>query len=109
MLYRSNTRWWVQEEEQDAVVAEQEKRTSVDPLSDRVVPLLDGKHIITRAAIFDGLGFSTKEINSYSSQRIGRIMLKLGWKEGRDRRGGGDAAAFINPAYEGEDQLSKEW
>jgi predicted P-loop ATPase len=110
-LYRANTPWWVQEEEQAAVEFEQEKRTDVDVWVDNITPMLKGQTSIAQVDIFSGLGIPKKDADWRHAGRIGRIMKKLGWTVGRDRRGNEDRVTFYAPegkAGEG-DQPSLNW
>lgn len=102
-LYRANTPWWVQEDEQAAVATEQEKRTDVDVWVDLIVPMIKGQSSILQVDIFTGLGIPKKDADWRHAGRIGRIMKKLGWSVGRDRRNNEDRVMFFAPQG-GEDQ-----
>jgi len=101
-LYRANTPWWVQEEDQPAVEFEQEKRTDVDVWVDMIVPMLRTRVNISQTEIFGHLGIASKDADWRHSHRVGRIMKKLGWTSRRDRTGGEDKVVFDNPEAAGE-------
>ena len=106
-LYKAKTPWWVQDDEQEAVVAEQEKRTDVDVWVDTIIPTLRGQRSITRLDILKNLGISAKDADWRHAGRIGRIMKKLGWITTRDRRNGEDRVVFLNPIF-GESGAAEE-
>lgn len=109
-LYRDKTPWWVQDDELQAVEAEQEKRTDVDVWVDLVVPMLTGKKWIAQMEIFEGLKIPAKDVNYMHSARVGRIMKKLGWIAGRERKSGEDRVVFRNPAVEpGQQEELRDW
>lgn len=112
-MFRAGTPWWVQQDEQDAVEIEQEKRTDVDVWVDLIVPMLAGNKTILQTDIFKGLGIPSKDADWRHAGRVGRIMKKLGWIVGRDRKGGEDRAIFTNPRYtetaETTGELSETW
>ncbi|MER9628411.1 VapE domain-containing protein [Mesorhizobium sp. M0296] len=95
-LFKSGARWWVQEEEQQAVETEQEKRTDVDVWVDHIAPMLKTRTSITQLEIFEALGIPKKDADWKHSNRVGRIMKKLGWVSGRDRKDGEDRIVFRN-------------
>ena len=99
-LYKAKTPWWVQEEEQQAVVAEQEKRTDVDVWVEVIVPTLKGRRSVAQLDILKSLGISAKDADWRHAGRIGRIMKKLGWTASRDWKGGEDKVVFLNPVFE---------
>lgn len=105
-LYRNGTPWWVQQDEQEAVEAEQEKRTDVDVWVDLITPMLGGEWQIAQVDIFKGLGIPSKDADWRHATRVGRIMKKLGWTSKRDRRGNEDRVTFYAP-NRSEDQI--EW
>ncbi|UPK31797.1 hypothetical protein IVB18_26060 [Bradyrhizobium sp. 186] len=96
-LYRANTPWWVQEEELAAVELEQEKRTDVDVWTDKIGPLIKGQSSIAQIDIFSHLGIPMKDADYRHAGRVGRIMKKLGWTVGRDRRDNEDRVTFYAP------------
>lgn len=96
-LYEANTPWWVQEDELVAVEAEQEKRTDVDVWVDMIAPDLRNKASISQLEIFTVLGIPKKDADWRHAGRVGRIMKKLGWTVGRDRKGGEDRVVFTAP------------
>lgn len=99
-LFKAGTPWWVQEEEQEAVKAEQDKRTDTDVWIDLIVPLIRDQRQIAQIDIIKGLGIQSKDADYRHAGRIGRIMKKLGWTVGRDRRNGEDRVTFYNPEYQ---------
>jgi len=103
-LYRANTPWWVQEEEQAAVEFEQSKRTDVDVWTDLIAPMLKGQSTILQIDIFTSLGIPKKDADWRHAGRVGRIMKKLGWTVGRDRRNNEDRVMFFAPERNGEAQ-----
>jgi predicted P-loop ATPase len=96
-LFKAGVPWWVQEDEQDAVVAEQEKRTDVDVWVDLIAPMLVGRKEIAQIDIIRELGIQAKDADWRHAGRIGRIMKKLGWSAHRDRRSGEDRVVFRRP------------
>ncbi|MDW9880460.1 hypothetical protein GOA90_25060 [Sinorhizobium meliloti] len=106
-LFRAGTPWWVQADEQEAVEAEQEKRTDVDVWVDLIVPKIKGAKSIAQMDIFKELGIPSKDADQRHAWRVGRIMKKLGWAVGRDRSGGEDRVMFYNPAFVDEER--PEW
>ncbi|MGJ5032247.1 VapE domain-containing protein [Bradyrhizobium sp. HKCCYLS2038] len=112
-LYRANTPWWVQEEEQQAVEFEQEKRTDVDVWVDKIAPLIKGQTSIAQIDILGHLGIPMKDADWRHAGRVGRIMKKLGWAVGRDRRGNEDRVMFYAPqrseAAGGDEQKTLDW
>lgn len=100
-LYRANTPWWVQEEELAAVELEQEKRTDVDVWTDKIGPLIKGQSTIAQIDIFSHLGIPMKDADYRHAGRVGRIMKKLGWTVGRDRRDNEDRVTFYAPDRSG--------
>ncbi|HEY5797699.1 MAG TPA: virulence-associated E family protein [Bosea sp. (in: a-proteobacteria)] len=99
-LYRARVPWWMQEDEQSAVEAEQEKRTDVDVWVDILAPMLASERKITQMRIFEELGIPKKDVDWRHAGRVGRIMKKLGWKAGRDRSGGEDRVTFYHPGFD---------
>ncbi|RUX06732.1 MAG: hypothetical protein E5V51_00015 [Mesorhizobium sp.] len=95
-MFKAGTKWWVQEDEQEAVKAEQEKRTDVDVWVDHIAPLLKTRTSVTQWEIFEHLGIPKKDANWNHSTRVGRIMKKLGWVAERDRRDGEDRTIYRN-------------
>ncbi|MGX1353341.1 putative P-loop ATPase [Bradyrhizobium elkanii] len=87
-LYRANTPWWVQEDEEQSVVAEQVKRTDVDVWRDKIAAAIKGHASIARADILSALGIPMKDADHRHSSRIGRIMRNLEWTVGSDPRNG---------------------
>jgi len=117
-LYRDGTPWWVQEGEQAAVEAEQEKRTDVDVWVDLIVPVLNdvpvknGQRSIAQIDIFAALGIPKKDADWRHAGRVGRIMKKLQWTSSRDRQDGEDRVVFrrVTSDDDGADQKSlAEW
>lgn len=109
-LYKSGVPWWVQEDEQAAVVIEQEKRTETDVWADIIGPFIHSRTSVTQLEIFKELGIPTKEIDGRPAARVGRIMKKLGWQATRERAGGEDRTVYLptkradaEPASGGED------
>lgn len=96
-LFKAGTPWWVQDDEQTAVEAEQEKRTDVDVWVDLIVPIIKGQGSIAQVDIFKELGIPNRDADTRVAGRVGRIMKKLGWSVGRDRSGGDDRVTFYNP------------
>lgn len=98
-LYRAGTPWWVQQDEQEAVEAEQEKRTDIDVWVDLIAPMLSGHSKITQIDILKQLGIPNKDVDWRHSSRVGRIMKKLGWDMKRERRNGEDRVVFHAQNY----------
>lgn len=96
-LFKSGAQWWVKEDEKQAVEAEQEKRTDVDVWVDHIAPMLKVRTSVTQWEVFEHLGIPKKDANWNHSTRVGRIMKKLGWVAGRDRRDGEDRIVFTKP------------
>lgn len=96
-LFKAGAQWWVREEEQETVEAEQEKRTDVDVWVDHIAPMLKTRTSVTQLEIFEALGIPKKDADWKHSTRVGRIMKKLGWQSGRDRKDGEDRIVFRNP------------
>lgn len=99
-LFKAGQKWWVQDEHQEVVRAEQEKRTDVDVWVDMLAGSGDllTRTSITQTEIFTALGIAKKDASRMHSDRIGRVMRKLGWTVGRDRRSGHDHTIFKAPA-----------
>lgn len=95
--FREGTPWWVQADELDAVEAEQEKRTDVDVWVDLIVPVISGVMMISQVEIFEKLGIPKKDADWRQASRVGRIMKKLGWISGRDRRNNENKVMFYHP------------
>jgi len=111
-LYRANTPWWVQEEEQAAVEVEQEKRTDVDVWTDKIAHTVKGQSSIAQLDILSALGIPMKDADWRHTGRVGRIMKKLGWTVGRDRKNNEDRVTFYAPdrsAGETEQQPPLNW
>lgn len=106
-LYQANTPWWVQEDEQEAVEAEQEKRTDVDVWVDVISPFLKGKLDVAQTEIMHSLGIPTKDQDIRHAARVGRIMKKLGWSRHRDRVNGEDRTMFRHPDHGRQGEV--EW
>lgn len=106
-MYRANAPWWVQDEQQAGVEAEQEKRTEVDAWVDLIVPMVHGKRTISQVEILQELGIPKKDADRRYSDRIARIMKKIGWQAYRDRRGGEDRMMFKAPGA--QEDLSGGW
>lgn len=100
VMYRNGTPWWVQEDEQETVEAEQEKRTDVDVWVDMIVPFLRTRQSASQLEILKELGVPTKDADWRHSGRVGRIMKKLKWVQSRDRSGGRDETVYTNPAFQ---------
>lgn len=92
----------MQPEEQEAVQAEQEKRTDVDVWVDLIVPMLSGKRNIAQTEIFTTLGIPAKDTDWRHASRIGRIMKKLGWIGKRERRENEDRVIYYHPEHVGK-------
>lgn len=99
VMYREGRPWWVQEDEQQTVEAEQEKRTDVDVWVDLIAPFLIARQEVSQVDILKELGVPTKDIDHRHSARVGRIMKKLGWVGRRDRSHGKDETVYTNPAF----------
>lgn len=96
-LYRAGTPWWVQEAEQEAVEAEQEKRTEVDVWTAQIAPMIRSRTEITQWEVFENLGIAKRDADYRHAARVGRIMRKFGWQSIRDRRGGEDQTMYRDP------------
>lgn len=96
-LFKSGAPWWVQDDEQAAVEVEQERRTDVDVWVDIITPALKSRRSIAQGEIFSLLGIQSRDADWRHAGRVGRIMKKLGWTAGRDRRDGQDRAVFKAP------------
>jgi len=109
-MYKSGVKWWVQQDETQIVEAEQEKRTDVDVWMDEIATFVRLLTTISQSEIFEKLNIPKKDLDYRHSQRIGRIMKRLGWSSRRDRRGGQDRVIFDapeKPAPENKDRM--EW
>jgi predicted P-loop ATPase len=103
-LFKAGTPWWVQEDEQQAVELEQEKRTDVDVWLSVIAPMLTTRTSISQWDVFEALGVQKKDADWRHAARVGRIMKKLGWIVVRDRANGEDRVVFRNPnALDGGD------
>lgn len=107
-MFKAGTKWWVQEEHLDVVKAEQEKRTDVDVWVDTIAPAIKGQSSISLLDIFALLGIPKKDAGWQHSGRVGRIMQKLGWRAGRDRRNGEDKTMYYGPTHEAGDHAVQE-
>lgn len=109
-LFKDGTPWWVQQDEQEAVEVEQEKRTDVDVWVDLIAPMLRGQFRIYQHDIFKELGIPNKDVDWRHASRVGRIMKKLGWTSKRERRDGEDRVVFTSPGMEERRaDLTDEW
>lgn len=104
-LFNAGSPWWVQQDEQETVEAEQEKRTDVDVWVDAIAPMLRGQFKIYQTEIFKELGIPTKDADWRHSMRVGRIMKKMGWSMKRERRDGEDRVLFTSP---GADEIKRD-
>lgn len=103
-VFRAGSKWWVNRDDIDvmsAVEAEQEKRTDVDVWVDMITPFVSGRRQVAQLEIFKELGILPREAGWVHSQRLGRIMKKLGWDVTRDRSGMDDRVMFVNPNFTG--------
>lgn len=79
-------------------MVEQEKCSDVDVWTGIIVPLLKTRTQIEQREIFkDALGIPTKDIDRRQADRVGRIMMKLGWQRLRDRTNGDDRTIYRRP------------
>lgn len=101
-LFKSGSKWWAQEGENEHFVAEQEKRTEVDVWVEIIAPMLTGKRSITIIDIFAGLGILNKDAGWQHASRVRRIMSKLGWISKRERTASEDRTIFYHPDFEGK-------
>lgn len=112
-LFKAGVKWWVQEDEQQAVMAEQEKRTDVDVWVDLIAPFLKTRTSVTQLDIFEHLGIPKKDADYRHAGRVGRIMKKLGWISERDRRDGEDRTVFKKPgdllSYQDKEEKMDGW
>lgn len=102
-LFKKDTPWWVQDSERVAVEAEQEKRTDVDAWVDLIVPMLKGQKTFAQTEIFNGLKIPAKDVDQRHTNRVGRIMKKLGWVWTRDRADNESRVVYHNPAFDPND------
>lgn len=93
-LFKAGTIWWAADEEQDAVKAEQEKRTDVDVWVDHIAPMLKTRTSVTQWEVFEHLGIPKKDADQRHAARVGRVMKKLGWVAERDRSDGEDRTVY---------------
>lgn len=107
-LYLAGEPWWVQEGEQEAVVAEQAKRIEVDVWAEIIAPKLETRSEVSQIEIMEFIGIEKRHADTRSSSRIGRIMKSLGWETKRSRRGGRDETLFVNPKF-ADDQEDIAW
>lgn len=109
-MFKAGAPWWVQESEQEAVEAEQEKRTDVDVWVDLVVPMVSGQTSIAQTEIFEKLGIPKKDADWRHAGRVGRIMKQLGWTMKRDRKNNEDRVIFVSPATAPQTKMDlDEW
>ena len=66
---------------------------------------------VHQAEILKELGIHLKDADARHAARIGRVMKKLGWDMGRDRRGGDDRVRFTRDNLMGaaEDREGGNW
>ncbi|RJT42033.1 hypothetical protein D3227_04985 [Mesorhizobium waimense] len=93
-LFKSGAQWWIKEDETPTVEAEQEKRTDVDVWVSHIAPMLKTRTSVTQLEIFETLGILKKDADRRHSDRVGRIMKKLGWQAERDRKDGEDRTIY---------------
>lgn len=97
-MLKAGAPWWVQQDEQEAVEAEQEKRTDIDVWTSIITDMLKTRLSVTQWDVFEALGLQKKDTDYRHSARVGRIMKKVGWTMHRDRANGEDRIVFKNPS-----------
>jgi len=109
--FRKGTPWWVQTDETIEVEAEQAKRTDSDVWTDAIADFVRLRTEVHQAEILKELGIHLKDADARHAARIGRVMKKLGWDMGRDRRGGDDRVRFTRDNLMGaaEDREGGNW
>lgn len=107
-MFREGQPHWIQEEEQAAVLLEQDIRTDVDVWTSRISPMLQTRVSVTQWEVFEVLSLQTKDVDHRHAGRVGRIMKKLGWDSRRDRSDGKDEIVYFDPAR-GPDAKDTLW
>lgn len=87
-LYLQGHRWWPGEDEKHLFADEQEKRFASDAWEDVLKEFLSGATatFFTVADLaHEALGMQNHQLKPPEEQRIGRVMVRLGWKRARPR------------------------
>lgn len=100
-MFLAGEPWWVQSDEADAVLDEQDKRIDVDAWTSLIAPALRTRTEIAQWDIFELVGLAKKDVDTRHSARVGRIMKRLGWDAVRDRADGEDRIVYQGPSLLG--------
>ena len=92
--FRKGTAWWVQTDEDDEVEAEQSKRTDTDVWTDAIADFVKVRTEVYQNEILKEVGVPLKDADYRHAARVGRVMKKLGWDMGRDRKAGDDRVKY---------------
>lgn len=86
---------WIQESEMRDVERQQELRTDVDPWTDAIVQKLRGVTEIFQIDLIKAVEVPLKDVQKRHTDRIGRIMMRLGWRSIRERTPGGERIRYV--------------
>ncbi len=106
--FKAGKPWWVQEDEQDAVAAEQAKRTDVDVWTDLLAKEVKGLVLVAQSDLLKALGIQMREADYRHAGRLARVMKTLGWTMDSDRSNGGKRVIFRAPPQE-EPGVTDQW
>ncbi|NJL06833.1 MAG: hypothetical protein HC900_00155 [Methylacidiphilales bacterium] len=84
-MFRAGVSWWMQQEDMEAVEAEQGRRTDIDVWTETIAPHVSGLPNVKLTDVMAELAIPKKEQDRRHVERIGRIMKRLGYEA--DRKG----------------------
>jgi len=93
-MFHSGTPWWVQDDEQETVKAEQERRSDPDVWAAALAATLSVRTEISQLEALAALDIPKKDIDRRHVVRLGKTMMRLGWKTVRDRANGEDRVVY---------------
>lgn len=92
-IYRTGEAWWMQDEDQEAVVAEQDRRTDRDIWVGMLARELQGRSLFREEEAVQALKIRTQDVGWVQTARIARAMNRLGW----ERTVAQDEVVYVKP------------
>jgi predicted P-loop ATPase len=107
--FRNGTPHWVQTDEVAEVEEEQAKRTDTDVWTDAIADFVKVRTEVYQGEVLKELGILLKDADARHAARVGRVMKKLGWDMGRDRKGGDDRVRFTRDSLAPVNDEKLDW
>lgn len=102
--FRSDEKWYFEGADNKMVKEEQQQRTVIDPLTDKIMSFVDAKHSVTVAEILEEcLNLSYDKFTRSIEMRVSNILKLEGWEKSRKMYNGKRLRLYVRK----EDMLPK--